>query len=369
LEQYRDLTAEELLNEPFFRHWLTAPDAETNQSWNQFLLDYPEKQKTVLTARAMFKALRQSQAEPSVQQGSVMWERIRAETEKVAHAGSRSLPPFKFMRIGRLMAAASIFLLIGFAGWRWMNPGLEEDTNTYAQQTTDSALPLMEQQNPGPEPREILLPDGSQVLLYPSGRLSYQAHFSGGNRTVYLSGKARFNVVKDDTKPFLVYANDLVTQVVGTSFTVNSPSATALATVMVESGKVKVFTIKNFRKEGRGLEADVALLTPNQQVTYDPAKALLTKTVVAEPGLLNVPTAYPDFDFDNTAATRVFNTLGESYGVTIRYDAKTIQDCSVTAPLGNEPLFKKLDIICQTIGATYEVWGTEIVVKGPGCGQ
>lgn len=369
LEQYRDFTEEELLNEPFFRQWLNAPDEETNQLWNQFLLDYPEKQKTVITAQAIFKALRLSQAEPSKEQGALMWEKIRVQTREGAGAGRRSLPIFNFTRIGPLVAAASIIVAIGLAGWLWVKSGRDGGKSTYAELTKGSDTPLIEQKNAGDQPTEILLPDGSQVLLYPSGRLSYQAHFSGGGRTVYLSGKAHFKVVKDDGKPFLVYANDLVTQVVGTSFTVNSPSATALATVTVQSGKVKVFTIKNYRQKKRGLEAEVTLLTPNQQVTYDPAKALLTKSFVAEPGLLHEPRAYPDFDFDNTDVASVFKTLEDSYGVTIRYDVKTIQQCSVTAPLGNEPLFRKLDIICQTIGATYEVWGTEIVIEGPGCGQ
>ena len=369
LEQYRDFTAEELLNETFFRQWLNEPDAETNQLWNQFLLDYPEKQKTVLTARAMFKALRLSQAEPSTEQGSLMWKKIRAQTGgEIAGAGRRTPPVFNFMRIGRWVAAASVILLIGLTGWLWIKPVLDRGGNTYAEQTKGSDIPLTQQENTEGRPREILLPDGSQVLLYPSGKLSYQTRFSGEARTVYLSGKARFKVVKDDRKPFLVYANNLVTQVVGTSFTVDSPSATALATVMVESGKVKVFTLESYEKQATGNEAAMATLTPNQKVTYDPVQARLTRGFVEDPALLNVPEKYPDFYFENTEVARVFETLEDSYGVTIRYDSSTIQDCSVTAPLGNEPLFRKLDIICQTIGATYEVWGTEIVVTGPGCG-
>lgn len=39
----------------------------------------------------------------------------------------------------------------------------------------------------------------------------------------------------------------------------------------------------------------------------------------------------------------------------------------VTALLGDLPLFRKLDIVCQTIGATYEVFGTEIVISGGTC--
>ena len=38
-------------------------------------------------------------------------------------------------------------------------------------------------------------------------------------------------------------------------------------------------------------------------------------------------------------------------------------------PLGDEPLFEKLKIICHTIGATYELIDANIVVSSSGCGK
>lgn len=368
MERYSNFTAEEFLNDPCFREWLVGTGEETDQFWKEFLLRFPEKQKTVLDARILFKALARSQSSATAEQGERMWDNIRVHTEAVSQTIANRRPLYRFWPLRRLMAAASILLFLGLGSWYLMQSKFLNKAETYADQVASSESPLIEKFNQGNKPIELLLPDGSQVLLHPSARISYEAGFSAGQRTVYLTGKAHFKVVKDGTRPFRVFANNLVTQVVGTSFTVDSPSATALATVKVESGKVKVYTLESYEKNTEGNEAAMATLTPNQQVTYDPVRALLTRGFVEAPALLNVPETYPDFYFDNTAVASVFKTLEESYGVTIRYETSTIQDCSVTAPLGNEPLFRKLDIICQTIGATYEVWGTEIVVTGPGCG-
>ena len=41
--------------------------------------------------------------------------------------------------------------------------------------------------------------------------------------------------------------------------------------------------------------------------------------------------------------------------------------CTKQTRLGDQPLFVKLDMICSPLGLTYEIEGTEIVIKGEGC--
>lgn len=368
MQQYIHFKAEEFLNDPLFRKWLIESDEQTDRLWEDFLLRFPEKQQAVAEARTLFKALDHLQSQPSPEQGKRMWETIRGQTQHEPEGSADERPGFTFTRVWRTLAAASVLLLLGIGGWLLLRQEGIEMTASYKEQVASSETALVEKVNRGSQPLEILLPDGSRILLEPLGKVSYQASFSGRERVVYLSGKAYFRVARDGRRPFLVYANNLVTQVVGTSFTIDSPSATAQSTVVVRSGKVKVFPLDSFRKGKPGQGRKLTLLTPNQMATYDPVKAQLTRTVVKEPALLKRPEANPNFLFENTSVARVFDALEESYGVRIRYDARTIRECSLTAPLGGEPLFRKLDIICQTIGATYEVWGAEIVVTGPGCG-
>ena len=367
MEQYKTFTAEQFLNDPTFRDWLRSPSDESELFWKDFLDRYPEKQKAVKSARSMYLALSQMQEMPSDEQMEVSWQKIRDEIEADLTIFSDESPASTLTGWRYWMAAASVLFLLSVGGlYVWKNYG-RPTAGTYGGQVARQSGELVEVVNTTQQTETIQLPDGSTVRLYPSGRISYNESFSANRRVVFLSGKAFFEVVEAPQRPFLVYANGLVTLVVGTSFLINSPSASVRATVEVFSGKVNIFTLENFEKIERGEAGDVTLLLPNQQITYDPAKAVITRQVTKEPRLLNTPKTYPNFYFENTSVVDVFNTLEDSYGVTIRYDARTIEECSITAPLGTEPLFRKLDIICQTIGATYEVWGTEIIVKGNGC--
>ena len=227
----------------------------------------------------------------------------------------------------------------------------------------------MEKRNKTSHPLTIWLNDSSRVVLQPRSQISYPEQPAFDKREVYLVGEGFFEVVKNTKKPFLVYANGLVTQVVGTSFRINAFAEHKQVIVAVRTGKVAVFTINAFRKAQARREqiAGMLLLTPNQQALFDKASERITKSLVNEPALVRQPANRNYFVFDNTPVADVFRTLEESYGVEIKFDSKLLDSCNVTAPLGDEPLFRKLDIICQTIGATYEVNGTQIIITGKGC--
>ncbi len=62
------------------------------------------------------------------------------------------------------------------------------------------------------------------------------------NRDVYLSGEAFFEVTKNPDRPFRVFANEIVTKVLGTSFTVRSFENDTTIQVIVRTGKVTVYS-------------------------------------------------------------------------------------------------------------------------------
>lgn len=91
----------------------------------------------------------------------------------------------------------------------------------------------------------INLPDGTSVILKQGSSLRYAAKFNGHTREVHLSGEAYFEVKKDPSRPFLVYSNELVTKVLGTSFSVKAWKDDKKFKVTVTTGKVAVFTKNN----------------------------------------------------------------------------------------------------------------------------
>jgi transmembrane sensor len=73
------------------------------------------------------------------------------------------------------------------------------------------------------------------------------------------------------------------------------------------------------------------------------------------------------FEYDETPITKVLTQLENAYGVKIIFDADLLANCNLTASFSNEPLFDKMDIICETIHARYEIADGQIVIYAKGC--
>jgi len=203
--------------------------------------------------------------------------------------------------------------------------------------------------NPTARPAAVVLLDGTVVTLAPASNLKYPRRFQGPQRTVYLTGEGFFNVSHDAAHPFLVYTDQVVTTVLGTSFTVRAYAGQPNVVVRVKTGRVRVAP----RGSAAGAPADAlasVVVVPNQQAVYSAGRRQLRRELVAAPVLL-APQA---FVFDNRPVAEVLAALEKAYGVTIAYDAAAVRNCTLNLSLGREPLFEKLDIICEALGATYD---------------
>lgn len=125
-------------------------------------------------------------------------------------------------------AAAAIALILVTI---WMILSHETDTQTvrYADIT---------------QTENVLLPDGSEVTLYPHATLAFRYADDGTARQVELKGKAFFHVKNRDNAPFKISAGQMTVEVLGTSFLVDAAHDNKSG-VFVESGRVKVSTSYN----------------------------------------------------------------------------------------------------------------------------
>ncbi|RRA98867.1 FecR family protein [Larkinella rosea] len=376
MNHYAEFTAEEFAEDDFFRRWVQSPDAGTEIFWQEFLVQHPEKHTVMVTARSLLRAIEQVQVMPTEAQGERMWAAIEQRTTGLPgqvdaselETENRWMWP-KLERPNWWQLAAAVILLAGIGWWFSLKSKLSDQPETYSGLVSQSRIDLVEKINNTSKPLTVRFEEGSSVVLQPDSRVSYPATFAAEKRDVFLSGEGFFEVSKNPERPFMVYANGLVTKVIGTSFMVRALEKANRVTVIVRTGKVAVFPIKSLdqKTSASGQPAGALLLTPNQQAFFEPTSDRLTRQLVETPALIKVPEHNQNFIFEDTPVAEVFKTLETSYGVTIAYDAKTLQSCNLTAPLGDEPLFRKLDIICQTIGATYEVLDAKIVVTGKGC--
>jgi hypothetical protein len=96
---------------------------------------------------------------------------------------------------------------------------------------------------------------------------------------------------------------------------------------------------------------------------YSPLHQQLRRELVARPAQL----AAQSFVFNDRPVAEVLAALEKAYGVDIVYDAAALRGCTLNLTLGSEPLFEKLDIICETLGARYEQADGRIVFHGQPC--
>ncbi len=262
------------------------------------------------------------------------------------------------------VAAAILILAIVGAGaflFNFNQNDLVEPVKTTRVAHTDELIRI---RNSDKAVRHIVLNDGSQVTLQPQSEIRYPSVFNTKQREVHLTGEAFFEIKKSSDQPFLVFANQVVTKVLGTSFSIKAYQNESEITVSVRSGKVAVYAQSgDNQKEIR----EEVILTPNQQAIYNKERKHVSKQLVLEPHLvLPKPTLF-DMKYDEAPVIKIFQVLEENYGVDIVYDESVLSECSLTTLMNNEGLFERIKIICEAIGAEYEVNGTDIIIKSAGC--
>jgi transmembrane sensor len=208
----------------------------------------------------------------------------------------------------------------------------------------------------------IHLPDGSAVKLAPKSKLSYPTNFDINKRVVILSGQATFDVAKDPSRQFLVFANEVTTKVLGTRFVVKAYENSEQVEVAVEEGKVSVYKNKiNPKNELTGV-----ILLPNQQAIFDRQSDKYNKNIIKLPSIMENK-KQTKFVFDEDSFVSVLQMIEEAYGIEIEFDEALLKSCQITGSFENESLFQKLDILTKTIGGSYEIVEGKIIINARGC--
>ncbi|MBD2700507.1 FecR domain-containing protein [Spirosoma sp. BT702] len=359
MKQYKDYEVNDFLIDDDFVQWVRAGAAPNVAVWRDLLTTYPDKKADLEEARTFILQ--------TLAGGTLSDAELTQEINRILASTAPDVPIRQLgNRFQWWQAAAAVVVLLGI-GWGIWQTQSTLSAYAYDQLVKTSTLPLTEVANTQNKSQLVLLPDGSQITLASHSRVSYARDLDKrANREVFLTGEAFFNVTKNPQHPFLVYAGGLVTRVVGTSF--NVQTGDKQVSVVVRTGRVAVYPMKETDKSEKIDET--SLLTPNQQATFLIDNQQITRTLANEPKVLSASEQeMVSFQFDNTPIAHVFTRLEMAYGVSIVYDKSVMKNCRLTVPMGEEPFFTKLDIICRTIGASYKVDGTQVVISSAGCDE
>lgn len=257
-------------------------------------------------------------------------------------------------------------LLIGCAAYFFVVD--HPQTNVIASERVESsgAPDLRTVVNTERTSRVAVLPDGSEVTLAPESELRFSKAFDGSQREVYLEGEAFFSVSHDASRPFLVYTSQVVTKVLGTSFTVKAFRKEKDVTVAVRTGKVSVYTHSDSDVKNTDGPAGI-ILTPNQQVVYNKKENTIARMIVESPQRIIPEEEVRRMRLEEATVSEILAAIEKVYGVDIVYDEQVFASCILTTSIYDGDLYNRLEAICGAIDATFRVEEDKIVVTGPGC--
>jgi len=358
-----------VMDEDFIR-WVYENRKEDNDFWNNWLAKHPQKNMAVAEARRILESIEMDQKTISKTEVDGQVQRLLQTITEQEHS-NYPVAQIHTIRSSRKWwyAAASVVVFATAMTFFYFlsNRGAKASEFAYIKQV--SSRHLIENVNTSEKAITVKLPDGSTVELAANSRISYANDFdSSSTRDVYLSGEAFFNVTKNPSRPFRVYANEIVSKVVGTSFSVRSFEQDTVIQVTVRTGKVSVYSQMKAKNNDNSFKHGEIMVMPNQQLLYQKEDESFQKVLLKDPIMTEPMAAVGDRGNEDVPITTVFKNLSEAYEINIVFDAELLKHCTINAPgIKNESFYEKLDLICKAIGARYEIIDGQIIIQSNGC--
>lgn len=364
----------DFLHDDSFVRWVLFQ--EKDNFWQEFIQKHPAKADEITQAQQLILAMQKAEGQitPALDKKAV-WTNITAiisegeEVEEQAGLVRRfwqtKAGPVRRNGHSAFRWAASLVFLAGVA-WLWTTR--QPDHQVSYQDliaVVEEKSARQEVINDGQTTKKIRLEDGTMVYLEKGSRLSFPVHFETKRREVVLSGEAFFEVTENPAKPFYVYANELITKVLGTSFRISALENGKQVTVKVQTGRVSVF--KQNRVDIADPETKGLLLLPNQQAIFNRTNEMLNRSLVEVPVPIQAQSPLIKRQFDEVKVAKVFEEMEKLFGVEIRYNEDTLSDCILTTTISDDSLYDQLEVICQTIGAAYKEIDAQIIIESKGC--
>jgi transmembrane sensor len=190
------------------------------------------------------------------------------------------------------------------------------------------------------------LSDGSVVRLNTGSSIRLADDYNKNSRDIYLEGEGYFEVAKDATKPFRVYAKKSLTTAIGTAFTVRAVKGEETVKVVLVEGIVKVENIvqHNYTIE---LKAGQQILIKEKELTH--AENITD---------INLATRWKDgyvLAFRETPFSDVIKALSENYKKPIvGFEQMSLKNAPITAEFDKTtPLLSIMEALAFANGFKY----------------
>lgn len=195
----------------------------------------------------------------------------------------------------------------------------------------------------------LVLPDGTSVSLNAGSRLRYPVFFSRTERAVELMGEAYFDVTKDERRPFVVSASDILVRVLGTSFNCSAyPEDERVETALIQ-GKIEI--------SGRTKGENKIVLKPGELAVF----AKHRRTIEKKSTNLDKYVAWKSgrLIFRDDPMATVLEKLGRWYNVEFQVENDEILGYEYSATFSGESLDQVLRMLALSAPISFELMPRE----------
>ena len=359
MNNYNDFEVNDWLEDTGFKNWVYK--GESDHFWKNFISNTPSQFENIERAKNILLSVRGEL--DSISEHEVK-SRISELMNSISDEDKKDHNPWwtgKWLQV-----AAVVLLAAGLGGYFWTNffPARQP---YYAMLKKLNTASMTEIVNSDKDMMLVNLPDGSSVILKKNTRISFPKEFAPDKREVLLLGEAFFEVQKNPEQPFYIYSGEMKTRVTGTSFSIKANEKDENVSLVVKSGVVEVSVLDVNTNYNTDSKNEKTVLTPNQLVILNRKDLTMKSKKVLRPVLIDLPIESQDFYFKRTPLTDAFHVLESVYGIKINFDKEITKGCTITAKLGDEPVFEKLEMMCAVVNARYESRDGIITVFSDGC--
>lgn len=203
---------------------------------------------------------------------------------------------------------------------------------------------------------QFTIADGTKIWLNSGSELIFPMNFTGKEREVQLKGEAFFEVAENENQPFIVKANNLNIEVLGTSFNVLSYDTDSHAEVVLVKGKVALTS------EQHGRVNDHGFLHPNQKAEFDRETLHLVKESVNVEKYIAWREGYLVFRDDNME--EVVKKLSRWFNVEISLNNSELKSYTFQATFKNENLVQVLNLLKLSSPIDYKISQRKLLPEG-----
>jgi ferric-dicitrate binding protein FerR (iron transport regulator) len=206
---------------------------------------------------------------------------------------------------------------------------------------------------------EVLLEDGTLLIVNRNSTLRYNKKSMAGVREVFLSGEAWFDVARDSTRPFVIDAGAALVEVLGTSFNVNAYKDNPVVEITVESGLVAL--------SAKDDQEDLIVMKAGSGGTYHKGQKELTLVASSDPN--NISWKTRELFFDGSSLREVSDLINRVYGVNMVITNPGLASCEITVTFKDQSLEAILKVLEMTLDLDISRSGDEIRLDGDGCNE